>query len=99
VLRSWWSADIQQSTNTRIEHVCKRWSGNLLVLTRGFFVANEIYMGFLLNSQAQGVFAKHEQSTQTPWRGDPEVRGLLQLHQLHRLKADPGNIFMFLLKK
>jgi len=43
-------------------------SGNSLVLTRAFFV-NEIYMAFLLNSQAQGVSGRHEQSTQTPWRG------------------------------
>jgi len=26
-------------------------------------------MTFLLNSQAQGVSGKNEQSTQTPWRG------------------------------
>ena len=26
-------------------------------------------MAFLLNSQAQGVSGKNEQSTQTPWRG------------------------------
>jgi len=47
-------------------------------------------MGFLLNSQAQGVFGKHEQSTQTPWRGAPEVRGPMQLHRLHWLKVGPG---------
>jgi len=41
----------------------------LLVLTRAFFVDNEIYVAFLLNSQAQGVSDKNEQSTQTPWRG------------------------------
>jgi len=45
-------------TNTRIEHVCQRSRGNLLVLTRAFFVNNEIYMAFLLNSQAQGVSGK-----------------------------------------
>jgi len=39
------------------------------LLTRAFFVNNEIYMAFLLNSQAQGVFGKNQQSTQTPWRG------------------------------
>jgi len=26
-------------------------------------------MAFLLNSQAQGISGKNEQSTQTPWRG------------------------------
>jgi len=36
---------------------------------RAFFVNNVIYMAFLLNSQAQGVSGKNEQSTQTPWRG------------------------------
>jgi len=41
----------------------------LLVLTRAFFVNNEIYMAFLLNSQAQGVSGKNEQSSRTPWRG------------------------------
>jgi len=30
-------------------------------------------MAFLLNSQAQGVSGKNEQSTQTPWRGAPEA--------------------------
>jgi len=34
-----------------------------------FFVNNKIYIAFLLNSQAQGVSGKYEQSTQTPWRG------------------------------
>jgi len=34
-----------------------------------FFVNNEIYMAFLLNSQAQGVSGKNEQSTQITWRG------------------------------
>ena len=43
----------------------------------------------LLNSQAQGVSGKNEQSTQTPWRGAPEARGPMQLHRLHRLKAGP----------
>jgi len=41
----------------------------LLVLTRAFFVNNEIYKAFLLNSQAQGVPGRNEQSTETPWRG------------------------------
>jgi len=44
-------------------------------------------MAFLLNSQSQGVSGKNEQATQTPWRGAPEVRGPMQLHRLHRLKA------------
>jgi len=30
-------------------------------------------MAFLLNSQAQGVSGKNEQSTQTLWRGAPEA--------------------------
>jgi len=47
-------------------------------------------MAFLLNSQAQGVSGKNEQSTHTPWRGAPEARGPMQLHRLHRLKAGPG---------
>jgi len=46
-------------------------------------------MAFLLNSQAQGVSGKYEQSTQTPWRGASEVRGPMQLHRLHWLKAGP----------
>jgi len=41
----------------------------LLVLTKAFFVNNEIITAFLLNPQAQGVSGKDEQSTQTPWRG------------------------------
>ena len=73
---------MQYSTNTRIEHVCYRSRGNLLVLTRAFFVKKEIYMGFLLNSQAQGVSGKTEQSPPTPWRGAPEARGPMQLHRL-----------------
>jgi len=39
-------------------------------------------MAFLLNSQAQGVSGKNEQSSQTPWRGAPEARGPMQLHRL-----------------
>jgi len=46
-------------------------------------------MAFLLNSQAQGVSGKNEQSTQTPWHGVPEARAPTQLHRLHRLKAGP----------
>jgi len=51
--------------------------GNSLVLTRAFFVNNEIYIAFLLNSQALGVSGKNEQS---PWRGAPEAWGPMQLH-------------------
>jgi len=29
----------------------------------------EIYIAFLLNSQAQGVSGKNEQCSRTPWRG------------------------------
>jgi len=46
-------------------------------------------MAFLLNFQVQGVSGKNEQSTQTPWRGAPEVRGPMQLH---RLKAGPADV-------
>jgi len=53
-------------------------------------------MAFLLNSQAQGVSGKNEQSTQTPWRGAPEARGPMQPHRLHRLKADPEYMTRFL---
>jgi len=56
-------------TMQRIQHVCKRSRGNLLVLTRAFSVNNEIYITFLLNSQAQGVSGRNEQSTLTPWSG------------------------------
>jgi len=48
-------------------------------------------MAFLLNSQAQGVFGKNEQSTQMPWHRAPEARGPMQLHRLHRLKASPAH--------
>jgi len=44
-------------------------------------------MAFLLNSQAQGVSGKNEQSIQTLWRGAAEARGPMQLH---RLKAGPA---------
>jgi len=47
-------------------------------------------MTFLLNSQAQGVSDKNEQSSQPPWRGAPEARGSMQLHRLHWLKAGPA---------
>jgi len=43
-------------------------------------------MAFLLNSQAQGVSGKNEQSTQTPCCGAPEARGPMPLH---RRKAGP----------
>jgi len=46
-------------------------------------------MAFLLNSRAESVSGKNEQSVQTPWRGAPEVMGPMQLHRLHRLKAGP----------
>jgi len=39
------------------------------VKTRQLFADNEIYKPFLLNSRAQGVSEKNEQSSQTPWRG------------------------------
>jgi len=58
-------------------------------MTRAFFVSNEIYVAFLLNSQEQGVSGKNEHSTQTPGRGAPEARGPMQQHRLHRLKAGP----------
>jgi len=35
-------------TMQRIQHVCKRSRGKLLVLTRAFSVNNEIYITFLL---------------------------------------------------
>jgi len=46
-------------------------------------------LAFLLNSQAQGVSGKNEQSTQTPWRGAPDAQGQMQLYRLHRPKAGP----------
>jgi len=46
-----------------------RYRGNLLFLTSAFFDNNEICLTFLLNSRAQGVSGKNEQSTQTPLRG------------------------------
>jgi len=60
----------------------------MLVLTRAFFVNNDIYMAFLPNSQAQGVSGKMNNLPNDhgagPWS---EVRGPMQLHRLHRLKA------------
>jgi len=49
---------------------------------RAFFVNNQMYMVFPLNSQMQGVSGKNEQYTQTPWREAPETLGLMQLHRL-----------------
>jgi len=43
-------------------------------------------MAFLLNSQVQGASGKNKQSTPNAM-----ARGPMQLHQLHRLKAGPGN--------
>ena len=88
VVRSWESADIKAlalllTFDNR---------GNSLVLTRAFFVNNEIYMEFLLNSQAQGLSGKNEQSTQTPLCWAPEARGQRKLHWLHRLKAGPDAV-------
>ena len=76
----------EASALTTRPHVLFDNRGNSLVLTRVFFVNNEIYMAFLLNFQAQGVFGKNEQSTQTPWPGAPEAQGPMQLH---RFKAGP----------
>jgi len=81
---------MQYSTTTRIEHVCLRSRGNLLVLTRAFFVDNEIYMAFVLNSQAQGVSGNMNNLPKHHGAGIPEARGPMQLHRLHRLKAGPG---------
>jgi len=53
-----------------------------LVPTRALFVNNEIYKPVLLNSRAQGVSGKNEQTTRTPWCGAPEARGQMQLHRL-----------------
>jgi len=80
---------MQCSTNTRIEHLCYRSRGNLLVLTRAFFVNNEISMGFLLNSQAQGVSGKMNNLPKHHGTGPPEALGPMQLQRLHRLKAGP----------
>jgi len=45
-----------------------------LVTTRALVVNHEMYKPFLLNSRAQGVSGKNEQSTYTQWRGAPEAR-------------------------
>ena len=85
-------AQIYSKKLTReLSTLCLRSRGTSLVLTRAFFVNNEILKAFLANSQAQGVSGKNEQSTQTPWRGAPEARGPMQLHWLHWLKAGPVN--------
>ena len=62
----------------------------MLVLTKAFFVNNEIYMALLLNSQAQGVSGKMNNLPKHHGTGPPEARGPMQLHRLHRLKADPA---------
>jgi len=59
-------------------------------------------MAFLLNSQAQGVSGRNDQSTQSPWRRAPKARVPMQLHRLHQLKAGPANnlelIFVYPMK-
>jgi len=47
-------------------------------------------MAFLLNSQAQGVSGKMNSLFKHHGAGPPEVRGPMQLHRLHRLKAGPA---------
>jgi len=71
----------------------------LLVLTRAFFVNNEIYMAFVLNSQAQGVSGKKNNLPKHHSAGPTEARSPMQLHRLHRLKAGPGNNSLFRLSK
>ena len=78
---------MQYSTNTKIEHVCQRSKGNLLVLTRAFFVNRKIYISFLLNSQAQGVSGKTNNQHKHHGAGPPEARGPMQLQRLHQLKS------------
>jgi len=73
---------MRYSTNTRIEYVCLRSRGNLLVLTRAFFVNNEICMAFLLDSQAQGVSGKMNNLPKHHGARLPEERGPIQLHRL-----------------
>ena len=85
---------INRVTIADVKHSHENWArlltlddrGNSLVLTRAFFVNNEIYMAVLLNSQAQGVSGKNEHSYP-----NTTARGRMQLHRLHRLKAGPGN--------
>jgi len=84
---------MQYSTNTRIEHVCQRSRGNLLILTRAFFVNNEIHMAFLLNSQAQDVPGKMTNLPKHHGAGSPEARGPMEQHRLHWLKAGPGSYY------
>jgi len=48
-----------------------------------------ISMVFQLDSHAQDVSGRNEQSIQTLGRGALEARGPMQLHRLHRLKAGP----------
>jgi len=65
----------------------------MLVLTRAFFVNSEIYMAFLLNSQAQGASGKMNNLPKHHGAVPPEARGPMQLHRLHRLKASPAHIY------
>jgi len=59
---------------------------------RAFFINSEIYMAFLLNSEAQGVSGKMNILPKYHGTGPPEAWGPMQLHWLHRLKADlPGH--------
>jgi len=47
-------------------------------------------MPFLLNSRAQGVSGKNEQTSQRPWRRAPRAAGpSAKLHRLHGLEAGP----------
>jgi len=55
----------------------------LLALTRAFVVNNEIYMVFLLNSQAQNVSGKMNNLSKHHARGPI---------QLHRLEAGPDGV-------
>jgi len=52
-------------------------------MTRAFFVNNEIYMAFLLNSQALGVSGKMNNLPKHYGAGPPEARGPMQLHRLY----------------
>jgi len=54
---------------------------------RAFF---EIYVAFLLNSQAQGVSGKINNLPKHHGAGPAEARGPMQLHRLHRFKAGPA---------
>jgi len=56
---------------------------------RALFASSEVYRLFLLNYRAQGVSGENEQPAKHHSAGPPEARGPIQLHRLHRLKADP----------